>query len=189
MRGSTVCYAHGAQGAPVEVRATNQAVQHGLELAQTYGGRVLDTDPAELMLEEIRRTAGHVRWLEERITTTAPEDIAQQFWLWKRTTEVSGSRDAPDLLKVFAGVWMDLYQKERDRLLSACSRALQLGIEERKVRLAERTVDQMAGAIEWMLTRLGHDTSDPSVRNVAYEGLMRAGGSGPLAIETKEGGP
>jgi len=189
MRGGTTCWHHGDGGRYNDTRlAKNVVIQRAAALSQTYGAPALDASPEELMLEEIQRTAGHVRWLEERIVTEAPDELAEAFWTYKRSTEVSGSSAAPDLLVSYAGVWLDLYNKERDRLINVVARALQLGIEERKVRLAERIYDQIGEAIHTMLTRLGHDPQEPHVRIIAYEALQQATGEVPQ-IEGATGVP
>ena len=187
LHGQKVCKYHGGGTAAArEAGYHNKTLQHAAELVNTYGGPVEDAHPTELLLEEIRRTAGHIRWLEERLLTDAPESLAESFWLWKRTTEVSGSREAPELLKSYGGVWLDLYMKERVHLINATSRALQLGIEERRVQLAERYVDQVADALEAFARALGHDPADPAVRAHASKALTAAAGRTTVEVIANE---
>jgi len=57
-----------------------------------------------------------------------------------------------------------------------CEAALRAGVEERRVRIAERQADQIGLAISQMLRELGHDPTDSNVRGIAFRALQLASG-------------
>lgn len=91
--------------------------------AKRYGAE-RDINPFIALLEEVRRTAGHVAWLGWKVES-APTDEA--------------------LLESHVG-WLKLYHKEREHLVKVCETAVRLGLEERVVRMEERKAELMARA-------------------------------------------
>lgn len=79
-------------------------------------------NPFTALLEEVRRSAGHVAWLGAKIAE-APADA--------------------DLLDEWAP-WVRLYHKERNALVKASETAIKLGLEERVVRVEERRAELVA---------------------------------------------
>lgn len=94
-----------------------------------------DTNPTDALLEEVQWTAGHVAWLRARIQESQAGDQG----------EGSGT-DA-----VAAQVVLELYQRDRAHLLSACKTALAAGVEERRVKLAEQQGALLADVIKAIL--------------------------------------
>jgi len=76
-------------------------------------GEPVVIDPGTALLQEVQRTAGHVAWLGK---------------------EVKG---LTDLTHATGAALMHLYQRERDHLVRVAKAALDAGIAEREVRLAE----------------------------------------------------
>ncbi|MBU6428716.1 MAG: hypothetical protein KGR26_06900 [Cyanobacteria bacterium REEB65] len=109
---------------------------------ETYGLRV-DIDPAEALLEEVYWTAGHVQWLRGIIQSLAPDALT-----WGIAEEAEkGATEFPGtdvLKKASVNVWLQLYQVERKHLVDVCTAALKVGIEKRRVDLAERQGDMIA---------------------------------------------
>ena len=91
--------------------------------AKRYGAE-RDINPYIALLEEVRRSAGHVTWLGWKVES-APTDDA--------------------LLDTHVG-WLKLYIKEREHLTKVCETAVRLGLEERVVRMEERKAELMARA-------------------------------------------
>lgn len=158
-----------------------------------YGAPTTDSDPGEILLKEIRRTAGHIEWLQQQIQLSDPEMFAKSLWLARRDSGWVGPKEI-DLKdwKQAAAIWVDLYLTERRHLASICRTALAAGIEERRVRLAERQAENVGTAIRGMLYDLGLDPEDEQVRSVVYKWLMQASGatdvpSSGMAIGELEG--
>lgn len=100
--------------------------------ARRYG-RERDINPFIALLEEVRRSAGHVAWLGIKIAE-APTDDAL-------LTDHSG--------------WMKLYLRERENLVKVSETAVRLGLEERVVKVEERKAELMAQALIGTLQDLG----------------------------------
>lgn len=153
-KGEDLCRQCGGN-APQVRKAAEMRVMNALaeQAVRTYG-LPLDVSPTEALLDEVRWTAGHVAWLREQV-----QDLEREALTWGRTEEVdkgSGEFTGIDITHAAApNIWLDLYSKERKHLLDVCKAALSAGVEERRVRLAERQGDLLAGAIRAILDELG----------------------------------
>jgi hypothetical protein len=87
-------------------------------------------DPHTALLEELHRTAGAGAWLGAVVA-----DLKQ--------SQVGGE-----------SVWVKLWAEERDRLVKVAKACVDVGIEERRVRLAEQAGAQLAGVVRAVLDRL-----------------------------------
>lgn len=118
-----------AKGRANIARAAAEAAVH------TYG-LPRNVDPHVALLEEIARTAGHVDWLANVVTTLNQADIV---WGIQSTEKGVGPKGPIDTTVHQAGinVWVDLYQRERRHLVDVCKAAISAGIAERQVQLAE----------------------------------------------------
>lgn len=177
MREQQVCRLHGGKSPQALAAAERRAQERaGREAVVTYGLPV-DVSPTEALLEEVRWTAGHVRWLRDRV-----QELEQAQLVWgtvKTKTEAAGGlgitfggRDADDedqigLIDVGSvpasevtqaagpNVWLDLYDRERKHLVGVCTAALKAGVQERAIRLAESQGALVAQAIRAILDDLG----------------------------------
>lgn len=103
---------------PAEARAARERL---LDDALTYG-RQLDVNPYTVLLREVQWRAGHVDWLRSKLQ--ALEDVQDLFQTREDGFQVDGA-----LVK--------RYDRERDRLDRIVKVAIDAGIAERYVRLAE----------------------------------------------------
>lgn len=111
------------------------------KMTMAYGyGSPIDINPVEALLQEVRRTGGHVAWLADRI----------QLW---EMVDADGKLTKPidDVQKQ----WLQLYYEERDRLVKQAKTALDAGVNERKIRLAERQGEIMIQALNAAFDALG----------------------------------
>lgn len=92
-----------------------------IEEARRYGAE-MDINPFVALLQEVRRSAGHVAWLGTKVAEAPSDDALLDEW-------------AP---------WLRLYQKERANLVKASTEAVRLGLEERVVRVEERRAELVA---------------------------------------------
>lgn len=88
--------------------------------ARTYGKR-LPVNPYTALLDEVQWRAGHVAWLRDRLQGLDPDEL----WV---VDDRGNLRDSPTLRR---------YDKERELLDRACKLAIDAGIAERYVQLAE----------------------------------------------------
>lgn len=91
------------------------------EEAARYGAE-RDINPYVALLEEIRRSAGHVAWLGAKIQEAPTDESLLEDW-------------AP---------WLRLYHREREQLVKASETAIRLGLDERIVRVEERKAEIVA---------------------------------------------
>ena len=149
-KGQLVCAFHGGNAPQNKAAAQRRlAEEKALAALETYG-RPVDTTPTEALLEEVRWTAGHVQWLRERV-----RELEQQAVTWGMTETVektAGEWPGTDTTHAAApNVWVDLYARERRHLLDVCKAAIQAGVEERRVRLAEQQGSLLAEVIRKIL--------------------------------------
>lgn len=112
------CSLHGGN-TPMLVK--NAAMYAGGEIIArqsnaAYGGPV-DIGPHDALLQEVRAAAGHVAWIRDRIG------------LWDLSTEA-----IPEDEKQY---WMARYDKERLMLTKIAKTAIDAGVAEAKVKLAQ----------------------------------------------------
>lgn len=152
-RGESHCRQCGGN-APQVRRAAERRIQNAaVEQAVRTLGLPRDIAPAEALLEEVQWTAGHVAWLRQRV-----QEIEHAVLVWgvtdqvdKTATEFPG-RDTTEAAR--PNVWLVLYQQERKHLVDVCKAALQAGVEERRVRLAEQQGEVLVGVIRAVLADL-----------------------------------
>jgi hypothetical protein len=144
------CRYHG--GAAPQVRSAAERCDAEQQLAQavkTYGLPV-DVSPTDALLDEVRWTAGHVAWLRARV-----QELEQDAISWGKQSELdkqAGEFPGVDITHAAAPpVLVDLYLRERKHLLDVCKAAIQAGIEERRVRLAESQGALLADVIRRIL--------------------------------------
>jgi hypothetical protein len=133
-----------------------------------------EVEPHEALLEEVWRTAGHVEWLGGVIGELEPKQLVHGI------TKTVQFRDGTRTVEARAAInlWVKLYQEERDRLVRAAKAAIDAGVAERQVRLAEEQAQQLARVIMAVLSDLGHDPTDERVRNVVRLRLIEGGKGG-----------
>lgn len=190
MRGTTVCWFHGGANPGVAQASADRAVvarvQEMMAKANTYGGAVA-ISPTEALMQELYRTNGHVLWLQEMILTSAPEELAESFWLYSRSVD-SNSVTARDFdgLRSFAGVWLKLYAAERSHLLKVAESCHRMGIEDRYIKLAEQQVEMVYKVIMATLRTLGFDVTDkrvPQIIEAEIRSLAESGETELMAVK------
>jgi hypothetical protein len=67
--------------------------------------------------------------------------------------------------------WWQMYQEERKHLASVSATALKAGVEERRLRLAERAADALDDMLGGLLMDLGLDPAAPAVRAIVSNRL------------------
>jgi hypothetical protein len=140
--GTGPCKLHGGM-TPAHVKA---ARTHFARQAVATYGLPRDIDPAAALLEEVHRTAGHVSWLAAKIAELKESDLT-----WGVTQEIDKSATAfpgtDTKATARASVWLELYHRERAHLVRVSKAALDAGISERLVRLAEQQGAMLAEVI------------------------------------------
>lgn len=129
-----------------------------------FGGdhSLLDVTPEEALLEEVRRSVAMVRWLEERIggwqfdaSTPHPDDPNSSNGL-----NLNGLPQLIDETSRGAATftdereWLLLYREERKHAAQVSKMAIDAGLAERMVRIAENQGQILASVIRRVLDAL-----------------------------------
>ncbi|WP_210651324.1 hypothetical protein [Nocardioides sp. SYSU D00065] len=152
--GGTVCAMHGGKAPQVVAAAEARLQARQALLAAEAFGLPREVDPHTALLEELHRTAGAVQWLGAIVA-----DLEREAITWGRVKETHGTQlekgtDNGTTNAAAVNVWVRLWQEERDRLAKVAKTCVDVGIEERRVRLAESAGQQLAAVIRSVLDRL-----------------------------------
>lgn len=106
-------------------------------------GSPLDVDPHEAILHAIRVTAGEVAYCEAQITRLSEDELFErpaETVLAQlpsgRWTVIEEKRD-PEVVSR----WVQMRQAAVERMVKYSKTAIDVGIDERRVKVAERTAD------------------------------------------------
>jgi hypothetical protein len=150
------CKYHGGASPNHQVAAEKQMAEQRM---RTYGSPI-DVEPHVALLEEVRRTAGHVAWLSEVVSDLLHDGDGYSESIdddGKRTLRPKTGLKQMDMGGKFEkpSVWVELYQEERRMLARVCKMALDVGVAERQVRVAEVQGELLASTIRAILGDLG----------------------------------
>jgi hypothetical protein len=127
---------------------------------QVYGAPCVGSDPHVALGELLDLSRGHVKWLAGVIAAFSDSAQLKQY---------AGSEDG--LLWERPSVWVDLYDRERRHLESIAKTCAAVGVEERRIQLAEGQGALIAQAIQGVLTEVGVVLS-PEVRGIVRRHLL-----------------
>lgn len=170
--GTDKCRMHlGKKAQPVIAEAKAEAAAR--KAVETYG-LPRDISPTDALLEEVRYSAGHVAWLRAKVAELEAADL-----VWGITEEVDKNASefaGTDTTRAAAvNMWLELYFRERKHLLDLTKTAISVGIEERRVKLAEAQGALMNDVIRRILARLSLTPDQTSLLPVVVpEELRRA---------------
>lgn len=126
------------------------AREMAMERMRTYGGPI-EIDPHEALLQEVKRSAGHVKWLGDLIGKFESHEDLKQY------SHAATNRDTKETIFTWErpAVWVQMYQDERQHLAKVCKMALDAGVAEKQVQIAETQGQIMAAGIQLLLEGLG----------------------------------
>lgn len=140
------CKLHGGK-TPSHQQAGSKAL--AAQAVRTFG-LPREIDPRDALLEEVYRTAGAVDWLHQQVQALQADDV-----VWGKTEEVvKDAGEFPGTDTTYGArvnTWVQLWQQERAHLVRVSKEAINAGIEERKVRLAEQQGSLLASVIKAIL--------------------------------------
>lgn len=158
--GAAVCRMHGGKAPQVEAAARRrlQAAEAAADLA-TFGV-ALETTPVEALEAMLWEAAGNVAVLRQLVNTlelrtekavqVTLDDHDDTVGVYLTGTAIAGQMKA-DSTAAAPHVWVVMYNAERDRLAKLAEACAKLGLDERRVQLAEAQVaklfDHVTGAI------------------------------------------
>jgi hypothetical protein len=111
---------------------TKYIVEEAMEncYAAGFSGNAIDIGPHDALLEEVRRTAGRVRYIENMLNFKDMEDVEQ-------------------------AAFEQQFTKERAHLVTVCGVAARAGVEERAVALAEAWGHELAAVMGRIFQEIG----------------------------------
>jgi hypothetical protein len=116
------CKYHGGASPNHQIAAEKAMAEQRM---RTYGSPI-DVEPHVALLEEVRRTAGHVDWLNG-VVAELGHDI-------DGGVPIGGLTQTNDKTLIQTpSVWIEMYQEERRMLARVCKMALDAGVAERQV--------------------------------------------------------
>jgi len=150
MRGQNVCGTHGGRAPRALAAAEKRLAEAEAIRAVENFGLPREINPRDALLEEVYRTAGAVDWLHQQVQQLSADEI-----VWGQTEENEiGSGEWKGTNSTYAAavnIWVQLWQAERKHLVDVSKAALNAGVEERRVKLAEQQGALLAGVIKSIL--------------------------------------
>jgi hypothetical protein len=125
------CYHHGGS---TESGKKGAAKEMAKRERSSFAEVIVDTDPIQALLQEVSRTAGHVSWLAERLGV----------WSMDTNEEIPANQDQ----------WLKVYQYERMHLARTAKIAIDAGVAQKQVALAEQQGQMLANAVNAILEGL-----------------------------------
>jgi hypothetical protein len=114
----------------------------------TYG-LPIDVDPAQALLDEVHRTAGHVAWLGAIVAAMRKGDLG-----WGITKVKRGGEDFGTTYESKLNVYLSLYQDERKHLTRVCETAIKAGVEQKRLTLETHRAELMVKMLEMVFGKL-----------------------------------
>lgn len=158
------CKFHGGATKTGRKHAATQEA-HAMATSGVVMGMPLDVDPHEALLHCVRITAGEVAYAtsmvhklseEEALTQARSEEYKPQVGL---DTEGSIKRDLGidkvTLASQSLNIWIQVRQQAVDKLAKYSKMAIDVGVAERQVRLAETKGEEIATALKAIMSELG----------------------------------
>ncbi len=178
IKGTKVCRFHGAGAPHVRKAAAAAHQEHEAEIVMAKVAEAAQRhavprgiDPKDGLLEVIGRLAGLVDLYEFNLNLINEEDLA---WGTTQETRTKGQAmnpkgevvDVDQTVTVKAAVpnvWLKLYEDALTKFARVCKDAASLGIEERRIELAERDGQLMAKVFRRWAQLMKIDMTDPAV--------------------------
>jgi hypothetical protein len=172
------CKFHLGQTPAVRTAAAREMAQ---ELMAFYG-QPIDTNPIDALLEEVSRTAGHVAWLGKRISQfNVPLELEEL------DPETKASKVVTAAMPPEIEGWLRIYLSERAHLVRTAKAALDAGVNERLVQIAEHQGAKLADAIETILAALNLTAAQQRLVPAVVPSVLRQLSSLPAVVEGQVG--
>ncbi|WCE39135.1 hypothetical protein PGC08_14165 [Brevibacterium sp. BDJS002] len=180
VRGGTTCRVHGSSNKRSKTAATRNLEQEKLtRVARRLGTPHENLDPAQALLDLVASKAGEVEWLRHQV-----ELLETDGELWWGTTKES-SEDNPmggkseTVQEARQHVVYTLLHKAQDQLARYAGETLKAGVDERQVRIAERTGEQFEAVITALLPAIGATPEQMKLAAAEIPKILRNVGGGP----------
>lgn len=179
--GTRVCRMHGGSSPAAREKHARVQAQRAYERETQRYAECLDPDdpeakPLSALDAEVRRTLGWVHYLEARVAELSEDELIFGLAALEVQQGVRrGGRIAVRTAQRRARPhpWVVLLEREREHLTQLLGIMIRHGVQAQRLALEEKQVDQMAQAIDAVVTALGRDPSRPDVRKAIRAALAR----------------
>ena len=155
INGGTVCATHGGRAPQVVAAAARRLEQAAAveqvrsALAEAFGERVPEVDPAEAMLQAVSWKYSEVVFLRGKVA-----ELSEKKMVWGRTREKVGGEDYGTTREARPNIWWSMLRTAEEQLVKFAAAARAAGCDERRVQLAEQQGLMLAGVVRRILDRL-----------------------------------
>ena len=147
MLGQRVCGSHGGRSKRAKEAGLRRVQEEHARIATERFGLPQDISPSEALLEEVKWTAGHVRYLRSKV-----QELDEDMLTFGVDTVKSDDQGKTErILRSKVDVWYELYLRERKHLVEVSKAAVLAGVEQRRVELAEQQGQIVAGVVRRIL--------------------------------------
>ena len=148
--GTNVCRFHGGAAKQVKTKAAQRLTEAQARADVARFAARTDLHPAEALLDLVHYQAGVVAYWRSRV-----DQLEDQALEWGTTRVKEGGDDRGTTQEAKPHVAYALLREAQRDLAEYATAALKAGVEERRVQLAERHGNLVAGAIRAILADLG----------------------------------
>ena len=154
--GTNRCRMHGGASPQAQAKARERLAVAKAELEVARLGARRDIHPADALLELVHWTAGEVDYWRARVVALAETDEDALTWGTTQHRDGVGPEGPVDITtrEAAPNVAYRMLTDASNRLAAYASAALKAGVEERRVRLAEKQGALVADVIRGILTDL-----------------------------------
>lgn len=181
IKGATVCPDHGAGAPQVKKAAEERLRRMKMDKAVAKFGLPRDVGAEEALLEELRRTAGIIEFVEEILRDL--DDAAVLVWGTTKVEVVGASEftGTNETQAAALNIWLEYYNQQRVHLLNVTKTIISLNIADRQVRIAEDNARIVAEVLRGTLADLGLSTKQPEVARALSRRLRALPAPGSVA--------
>lgn len=190
--GAAACRMHGGANRASKVRAAEnraeaaaaEAVRRSVAdmggAAPLLGALIDVPNPKAMLLELIGWSAGHVEFYRGQVQALGGAHLLIQGTRGVSRTERKGSEGGShtDVTQTVTEtgpevhLWLKKYDEERDRLAGLCVKAVQIGLEEKVVQLAQDQAARVAEAFSWVQRAAQHVWDLDASEVETFRGLL-----------------
>lgn len=153
-------------------------VRNIVEEGKFYGYEVdQNASPADVILDELIRTNAAVQFIQSQMQDNWNPELVEL------RQEVYGEQGV-SVVDTEEARWLEVYGRERDRLVKVAKVAHDMGIDERRIELAERQAQMMFTVINGLVDAMGLTAEQKQLVPKLLPTLIRQA-SLPSVAETK----
>lgn len=150
-------------------------------------GHEMQMEPHDAILLTVRRAAMWEAICASKVAELRDDELVVQHtrhrsWAGNGENGTGGGDETITETHADLNIWLREHQRALDQLARLAKTALDAGVQERQVRIAEQFVGDIASVIDFVLSRLGV-RNHPDANEVVREGLrLIEGGTAQKAI-------